>query len=68
MKDKLEIWLVLAREKYPHLNEDQIRGLSLKAASDWYSGIDSELTNLFDQYVMLKTLKGFGSENNDQKN
>lgn len=58
MNDKLEIWATLLREKQPTLTEHQIRVLSLKAASDWYNGADTELSNLFDQYVMLKTLKG----------
>lgn len=68
MKNKREIWLVLAREKYPQLNEDQIMGLGFRAASEWYNGEQNELTNLFDQYVMLKALKNFGSESDDQKN
>ena len=58
MKDKKEIWLVLAREQYPQLNEEQLAALSLKAAGDWYVGEETELTKLFDQYVMIKTLKG----------
>jgi hypothetical protein len=55
--DKKQIWLTLAREHYPQLNEDQLAALSLEAASRWYIGEESELTKLFDQYVMLKNLK-----------
>jgi hypothetical protein len=55
--DKKQIWLTLSREKYPSLNEDQLAVLSLEAANGWYMGEESELTNLFDQYVMLKNLK-----------
>jgi len=58
MDDKKQIWLTLAREQYPNLTEDQLAVLSLEAASRWYLGEESELTNLFDQYVMIKTLKG----------
>jgi hypothetical protein len=59
---KQEIWLTLAGEKFPKLTEDQLRALSLKAASEWYLGGDTELVDLFDQYVMLKTLKGIENE------
>ena len=58
MDDKKQIWLTLAREQFPNLTEDQLAVLSLEAASRWYLGEESELTNLFDQYVMIKTLKG----------
>lgn len=57
MNDKKEIWLTLAREKYPTLTENQLAALSIEAASRWYVGEDTELTKLFDQYVMLKNLK-----------
>ena len=56
MKTKQEIWLTLAREKYPQLNENQLMGLCMEAANLWYNGVENELTTLFDQYVMLKTL------------
>ena len=56
MKSKREIWLTLARERYPTLTEDQLMGLCMEAASSWYQGVETELTTLFDQYVMLKTL------------
>jgi hypothetical protein len=58
MDNKQEIWLTLAREKWPTLTEDQAKALSLKAANAWYMGEETELTNMFDQYVMLKNLKG----------
>ena len=57
MNDKKEIWLTLAGEKYPTLTENQLAALSLEAASLWYLGEDTELTKLFDQYVMLKNIK-----------
>lgn len=57
MNDKTELWLTLAREKYPTLTEEQAKVLSMQAAGMWYNGTENELTNLFDQYVMLKKLK-----------
>jgi hypothetical protein len=57
LSTKQDIWLTLAREKYPTLTEDQAQALSLKAASEWYLGGDAELVQLFDQYVMIKNLK-----------
>jgi hypothetical protein len=58
LSTKQDIWLTLAGERYPSLNEDQLKALSLKAASEWYLGGDPELVNLFDQYVMLKNIRG----------
>jgi len=58
LNTKEEIWLTLAREKYPTLTENQLQGLGLKAASEWYIGSESDLADLYNQYVMLKNLKG----------
>jgi hypothetical protein len=58
MNTKIEIWLTLAREKYPSITEAKAQALCLEAAAVWYSGEESELTEIFDQYVMLKSLKG----------
>jgi hypothetical protein len=63
MNSRIEIWRLLAKEKYPKLNEDGLSVLSLQAASDWYNGADTELSKLFDQYVMLKNLKGIDNVN-----
>ena len=57
LSTKQDIWLTLAGAKYPTLTEDQLKALSLKAASEWYLGGEAELVQLFDQYVMLKNLK-----------
>lgn len=61
LSTKQDIWLTLAREKYPTLTEDRAKALSLKAASVWYLGSNNDedrvLVELFDQYVMLKQLK-----------
>ena len=58
MDSKIEIWLSLTREQFPGQSDEELALLSLDAASQWYLGKDNELTKLFDQYVMLKTLKG----------
>jgi hypothetical protein len=55
---KREIWITLAREQYPMLTETELDALSMRAASQWYLGEENELTKLFDQYVMLKTIQG----------
>jgi hypothetical protein len=48
----------MAREKYPTLTENDLRALGMTAAAVWYAGGDTELAMLFDQYVMMKNLKG----------
>lgn len=58
LNSKVEIWETLAQEKYPELLPYQIHALSMVAASDWYNGADTDLAKLFEQYVMIKTLKG----------
>ena len=68
MNTKLEIWATLLREKQPTLTEHQIQALSMQAASEWYNGTNTELANLFDQYVMLKTLKGIENGSVDSIN
>lgn len=57
-----QIWLTLAQEHYPTLTEERVLALCMPAASDWYDGADTELATIFDQYVMLKTLRGNKSE------
>lgn len=62
LNTKIEIWEEVAQVKYPELLPHQLHVLSMHAASDWYAGADTELSELFDQYVMLKTLKGLGAK------
>jgi hypothetical protein len=40
------------------LTETELDALSMRAASQWFLGEKNELTKLFDQYVMLKTIQG----------
>lgn len=55
---KIDIWLTLAKEKYPTLTEDELKAQSMIAATEWFSDADTELAKLFDQYVMMKNLYG----------
>lgn len=55
---KMDIWLEVLRTRAPDITFPEAASLSMKAASDWYSGADTELAKLFDQFVMLKQLKG----------
>lgn len=52
------IWLNIASDQYPSLNEEQVLALSLKAASQYYLGGDPVLVKLFEQYLIFKTLQG----------
>ena len=65
METKRDIWLAVCEGQFPRKSEDQIMAYSTKAASDWYHGDDTELAKLFEQYVMIKTLKGI--KNGDEK-
>lgn len=58
MIEKIEIWLTLAREKFPNKSDGELRALSMTAASHWFADDDDELAKLFDQYVMMKNLYG----------
>lgn len=66
MNTKKDIWLELCKVEHPSITEDAARALSMKAASEWYIGSDTKLAEMFDKYVMLKTLKGIenGKETN----
>jgi hypothetical protein len=57
MDTKPEIWLAVCEVHFPGKTDSEIMSYSMKAA-DWYVGEDNELTQLFDQYVMIKNLKG----------
>lgn len=61
---KMDIWIEILRTRVPNITHSEAAALSMKAAADWYSGADSELAKLFDQFIMLKQLKGI---NNDEQ-
>lgn len=59
---KMDIWIEVLRTRVPDATYQDAAMLSLKAASDWYHGVDSELSKLFEQFLMLKQLKGFSND------
>jgi hypothetical protein len=63
MDTKPEIWLAVCEGHFPDKTDAEIMTYSMKAAADWYTGQDNELAQLFDQYVMIKNLKGVGDGN-----
>jgi hypothetical protein len=58
LSSKQEIWVECCVAKWPTISEAAALALSMRAASEYYLGGDPELVEVFDQYVMLKTLKG----------
>lgn len=58
MTDTQQIWLNLVSGKYPSLTEDQALAMSMKAASEYYLGGDPTMVELFEQYLVMKTLQG----------
>lgn len=62
METLQDIWESLAKPKYPALNEQQLIELRSQAAIDWLTDDETELNNLFDQYVMLKQLLDIKSD------
>ena len=56
MKTQQEIWESFAKPVFPHLNEHQLAKLKIEAVMDWGLGIDSELSVMYDKYVMMKNL------------
>jgi hypothetical protein len=58
LSTKQEIWVECCQAKWPTLSEAAALALSMRAASEYYLGGDPEIVEVFDQYVMLKTLKG----------
>jgi hypothetical protein len=56
--EKIDVWLMLAREKYPEQSDQELKALSMTAAAHWFNDHDTDLAKLFDQYVMMKNLYG----------
>ena len=57
-----DIWESLAKPKYPTFNSRQLIELRSEAAIDWLYDNETELYNLFDQYVMLRELLDIKSQ------
>jgi hypothetical protein len=53
-----EIWDGLVEEHYPNLMASQRLTLKTFASSDWLAGAETDLSDLFEKYVVIKTLKG----------
>lgn len=56
VKTQQEIWESFAKPLFPHLNEHQLAELKIEAVMDWGLGIDTELSVMYDKYVMMKNL------------
>lgn len=56
--ERLQLWKDIVGPKYPSLNDDNLLDLRNYAASDYIlNGDDSELAQLFSEYLVLKALK-----------
>ena len=62
METLQDIWESVAKPKYPTLNSHQLLELRSEAAIDWLYDNETELCNLFDQYVMLRELLDIKSQ------
>lgn len=58
LNSKNDIWLEVCQAKYPNISEAAAQAMSMQAASEYYLGGNKDLVDLFEQYIMLKTLKG----------
>lgn len=58
LSSKQDIWLEVCRGRYPTISEAAANAMLTQAASEYYLGGDRQLVEMFDQYIMLKTLKG----------
>ena len=65
MDTKRDIWLAVCEGRFPGKSSHEIMDYHFLAATDWALEIDTELARLFEQYVMIKTLKGI--KNGDEK-
>lgn len=67
LETKMDIWVEVIKTRIPDITYPEAAMISLKAASDWYMGSDTELSKLFEQYLMLKTLKGLNDDEQTKK-
>lgn len=58
MDTKPEIWLAVCEGHFPGKSDSEILLNFPVAASHWGGSLDTPLAELFDQYVMIKNLKG----------
>ena len=67
LETKMDIWVEVIKTRIPDITYPEAAMISLKAASDWYMGSDPELSKLFEQYLMFKTLKGLNDDEQTKK-
>ena len=53
---KHELWARIASDKYPALSVHELRDLRLQAAVDYSLANDSELGQLYEQFVIMRAL------------
>jgi hypothetical protein len=58
LNSKQDIWLEVCRAKYPEITETAADAMHLQAASSYLFNDNKDLVEMFEQYIMLKTLKG----------
>jgi hypothetical protein len=60
---KQALWKQLAEGTYnKEMSAMELEQLRLNAANCYAWGIEGELTTLFEQYILMKTLKGIQNE------
>lgn len=58
MADNNELWYRLAHDKFPTLSIHEIQNLKLRAAVDYSLANESKLGQLYESYVIMRTLSG----------
>ena len=56
MADNNELWFRIARDEYPTLSVHEIRDLRLEASIDYTFANESKLGQLYEQFVLMRTL------------
>ena len=67
LNSKEEIWMELCRARSSNITEGQSYQLLIDAATAYYTNGNKDLVEMFDQYIMLKTLKGIENGNEKEK-
>lgn len=62
----IDIWVEICQKSFPDITENQIIMLAFQAATAYYNDEHSDLHTMFDQYLMLKYLKGLKDESQEE--
>ena len=54
----LDLWTQVAEGYWPELSVEELQGLSMQAALYWYQKENNALAKVYEQYLLLRTLKG----------